>query len=128
MSAAALDFICRREFDYSVVEFAQGKPLNEILGISYKQDGKDPPQSGPSAGGRPGRDAVGDEDLQARHGRDALQRALPAASVHRALLNARLPGAVHLLPVAADVERARMAQAVERRRGRGDEVGQGELS
>jgi radical SAM superfamily enzyme YgiQ (UPF0313 family) len=36
----ALDFICRREFDYSVVEFAQGKPLNEILGISYKLDGK----------------------------------------------------------------------------------------
>ena len=35
-----LDFICRREFDYSVVEFAQGKPLNEILGISYKLDGK----------------------------------------------------------------------------------------
>ena len=37
---SALDFICRREFDYSVVEFAQGKPLNEILGISYKLDGK----------------------------------------------------------------------------------------
>ena len=36
----ALDFICRREFDYSVVEFAQGKPLNEILGISYKKDGQ----------------------------------------------------------------------------------------
>jgi hopanoid biosynthesis associated radical SAM protein HpnJ len=36
----ALDFICRREFDYSVVEFAQGKPLNEILGISYKKNGK----------------------------------------------------------------------------------------
>jgi hopanoid biosynthesis associated radical SAM protein HpnJ len=35
-----LDFVCRREFDYSVVEFAQGKPLNEILGISYKLDGK----------------------------------------------------------------------------------------
>src|ERR1700723_1360155 len=35
-----LDFICRREFDYSVVEYAQGKPLNEILGISYKLDGK----------------------------------------------------------------------------------------
>jgi hopanoid biosynthesis associated radical SAM protein HpnJ len=33
---SALDFICRREFDYSVVEFAQGKPLSEILGISYK--------------------------------------------------------------------------------------------
>ena len=37
---AAVDFICRREFDYSVVEFAQGKPLSEILGISYKKDGK----------------------------------------------------------------------------------------
>ena len=35
-----LDFICRREFDYSVVEFAQGKPLNEILGISYKLNGQ----------------------------------------------------------------------------------------
>ena len=30
----AIDFVCRREFDYSVVEFANGKPLNEILGIS----------------------------------------------------------------------------------------------
>jgi hopanoid biosynthesis associated radical SAM protein HpnJ len=37
---SVLDFICRREFDYSVVEFAQGKPLNEILGISYKLNGK----------------------------------------------------------------------------------------
>jgi hopanoid biosynthesis associated radical SAM protein HpnJ len=36
----AVDFICRREFDYSVVEFAEGKPLNEIFGISYRLDGK----------------------------------------------------------------------------------------
>jgi hopanoid biosynthesis associated radical SAM protein HpnJ len=34
-----LDFICRKEFDYSVVEFAEGKPLSEILGISYLNDG-----------------------------------------------------------------------------------------
>ncbi len=32
----AIDFICRREFDFSVVDFANGKPLPEILGISYK--------------------------------------------------------------------------------------------
>jgi radical SAM superfamily enzyme YgiQ (UPF0313 family) len=32
----AIDFICRREFDLSIVEFANGTPLNEILGISYK--------------------------------------------------------------------------------------------
>ena len=28
---SALDFICRREFDFSVVEYAQGKPLSEIV-------------------------------------------------------------------------------------------------
>jgi hopanoid biosynthesis associated radical SAM protein HpnJ len=34
-----IDFICRKEFDYSVKEFAEGKPLDEILGISYLQNG-----------------------------------------------------------------------------------------
>src|ERR1700710_3072367 len=33
-----IDFVCRREFDFSVVEFANGKPLPEILGISYKDE------------------------------------------------------------------------------------------
>jgi hopanoid biosynthesis associated radical SAM protein HpnJ len=31
----AIDFIVRREFDFAAVEFANGKPLNEILGVSY---------------------------------------------------------------------------------------------
>jgi hopanoid biosynthesis associated radical SAM protein HpnJ len=35
----AIDFICRKEFDYSVVEFAQGDPMEGILGISYRKDG-----------------------------------------------------------------------------------------
>jgi len=35
----AIDFICRKEFDYSVFEFAHGKALEEILGISYRKDG-----------------------------------------------------------------------------------------
>ncbi len=35
----AIDFVCRKEFDYAVVEFAQGKPLEEIQGISYRQNG-----------------------------------------------------------------------------------------
>src|ERR1700710_1392267 len=35
-----IDFVCRREFDFSVVEFANFKPLSEILGISYRgEDG-----------------------------------------------------------------------------------------
>jgi hopanoid biosynthesis associated radical SAM protein HpnJ len=37
---AAIDFVCRREFDYSTVEFAQGKPLEEILGITYRNNGR----------------------------------------------------------------------------------------
>ena len=32
----AIDFVCRREFDYTVVEYANGKPLWEIIGISYR--------------------------------------------------------------------------------------------
>src|SRR5437868_2817130 len=36
---SAIDFVCRKEFDYSVVEYAQGKPLEEILGISYRKNG-----------------------------------------------------------------------------------------
>ena len=35
----AIDFVCRKEFDYSVVDFANGKPMEEILGISYRKDG-----------------------------------------------------------------------------------------
>ena len=34
---AAIDFICRREFDYTIVEYAEGKPLEDLLGVSYKK-------------------------------------------------------------------------------------------
>jgi len=36
---AAIDFVCRREFDFSTVEFANGKGLSEIAGISYGENG-----------------------------------------------------------------------------------------
>lgn len=35
-----IDFVTHGEFDHSVVEYAQGKPLSEILGVSYRKDGK----------------------------------------------------------------------------------------
>jgi hopanoid biosynthesis associated radical SAM protein HpnJ len=35
-----ITFVVRGEFDYAVVEYAQGKPLKDILGISYVQDGR----------------------------------------------------------------------------------------
>jgi hopanoid biosynthesis associated radical SAM protein HpnJ len=34
-----IDFVVRKEFDYAVCEFANGKPLEEILGISYLKNG-----------------------------------------------------------------------------------------
>ena len=40
MASEDIDFVVRGEFDHAVVEFAQGKALAEILGISYRQDGK----------------------------------------------------------------------------------------
>src|ERR1700675_423714 len=36
---ASIDFVCRKEFDTSVVEYASGKPLQDILGVSFLQDG-----------------------------------------------------------------------------------------
>jgi hopanoid biosynthesis associated radical SAM protein HpnJ len=35
-----IDFVARKEFDHTVVEYAQGKPLAEIAGISYLKDGQ----------------------------------------------------------------------------------------
>jgi hopanoid biosynthesis associated radical SAM protein HpnJ len=36
----AIDFIVRKEFDYAVVDFAKGKPLEDISGVSFLKDGK----------------------------------------------------------------------------------------
>ncbi len=35
-----IDFVVHGEFDHAVVEYAQGKPLGEILGVSYRKDGR----------------------------------------------------------------------------------------
>src|SRR5258706_359069 len=35
----SIDFVCRKEFDTSVVDYANGKPLKDILGVSFLQDG-----------------------------------------------------------------------------------------
>ena len=40
LASADIDFIVRGELDHPVVEFAQGKPLKEILNASYLEDGK----------------------------------------------------------------------------------------
>ena len=40
MEAKVIDIACRKEFDYSIVEYAQDKPIEDILGISYRKNGQ----------------------------------------------------------------------------------------
>jgi hopanoid biosynthesis associated radical SAM protein HpnJ len=40
MASEAIDFVGRNEFDYTILEVAEGKPLAEIDGLSYRVDGK----------------------------------------------------------------------------------------
>ncbi|MBI2510089.1 MAG: hopanoid biosynthesis associated radical SAM protein HpnJ [Betaproteobacteria bacterium] len=39
-ASEAIDFVARNEFDYTIKEVADGRPLAEIDGLSYKADGK----------------------------------------------------------------------------------------
>src|SRR4051812_18528542 len=36
---SAIDFIVRREFDYQIADFAKGKPLDELPGVSFRKNG-----------------------------------------------------------------------------------------
>ncbi len=36
----AIDFVIRREFDYQIRDYANGKPIEEIPGASYRKDGQ----------------------------------------------------------------------------------------
>ena len=40
MASEAIDFVTHKEFDYSVTEFADGKPLEEIKGVSFRKNGQ----------------------------------------------------------------------------------------
>ena len=39
LGSSAIDFVVRREFDYQIADFAKGKPLAELPGVSYRKDG-----------------------------------------------------------------------------------------
>jgi hopanoid biosynthesis associated radical SAM protein HpnJ len=40
-ASAAVDFVCREEFDYTCKEVAEGRPLKDITGLSYRgEDGR----------------------------------------------------------------------------------------
>ncbi len=39
-ASEAIDFVARHEFDYTLKDVADGQPLSEISGLSYKRDGQ----------------------------------------------------------------------------------------
>jgi len=39
VESSAIDFIVRKEFDHQIVGFAQGKPLSELPGVTYRKNG-----------------------------------------------------------------------------------------
>ena len=40
LASPAIDFVCHNEFDYTCREIAEGKPIAEVNGLTYKVDGK----------------------------------------------------------------------------------------
>jgi len=39
-ASPVIDFVARKEFDYSIAEFAWGKKIEEIVGISFRKNGR----------------------------------------------------------------------------------------
>jgi hopanoid biosynthesis associated radical SAM protein HpnJ len=40
LATKAIDFVVRKEFDHQIVDYANGKPLEELPGVSFIKDGK----------------------------------------------------------------------------------------
>ena len=40
LGTKAIDFVVRREFDYQIADYAKGKPLDELPGVSYRKNGR----------------------------------------------------------------------------------------
>jgi len=90
-ASKAIDFVVRREFDYQVVDYANGKPLAELPGVSYRENGGFPAQSGRRVHRGFGRAAVGHQrSTSATWISRALQHPFPAESVPLLLHRARL--------------------------------------
>ena len=123
-----IDFICRKEFDYSVTDYAKGKPLADIPGVSFLKDGK--VVHNPDAPQIQNLDALPHVTEVYKRDLDVTNYNVPFLlnPLRVALHHARLPGAVHVLLVAADVERTSVAQTFRRRRCPRDGEGQGNVA
>jgi len=110
-ASAAIDFVAREEFDFTLKEIAEGRPLAEVDGVSYR-----------SANGTmvhtPDRAVLEDMDpaiclrgLQARSAYRRLLHRLSQAPLHFPVYGPRLPLQVYLLPLAPDRGRPPLSHA-----------------
>ena len=101
--SAAIDIAARKEFDYSMVEVAQGRDWSKIGGISYQKNGG--LHHNPD---RPATHQRGTRQAAVRHRGVRKEPRLPEVqqpvlpiSVRVDVHRARMSGALHVLPVAA---------------------------
>ena len=119
-ASPAIDFVARNEFDFTIQEVAEGRPLSSVLGLSFRD--------GDRVRHTPDRPVLEDMDALP-YVIDVYQRDLTVEHyfigyllhpVRVALHGPRLPLEVHVLPVAADRRRPALSHALGRSRDRGD--------
>ena len=102
-ASPAIDWVGRKEFDFTCKEVAEGRDLANIAGLSYKNhDGK--------IIHNPEREMIQDMDTlpwvadvyQARSEDRKIFHRLSDASLHESVHGPRLSGAMQFLPLAAD--------------------------
>ena len=107
-TSRAIDFVVQREFDYPIVNFANGAPLSSLPGVSYFNNSEivHNPEDGMI------------EDLDARRGsaRSTRETSISGGTTfrscsipHFSLHDQGMPSPLHLLSLAADSFRSSMA-------------------
>ncbi len=120
-----IDFVAREEFDYTCQEVASGRPLGDIVGLSYPHAPTAPSCTTRRAPLITDMDAlpwvapIYQRDLQDRE----LFHRLSETSVCIVLYRARLPLQMHLLLVAADGRRSSLPRPQPAQCHRGSALG-----
>ena len=127
-ASSAIDFVARTEFDFTIKEVAEGRPLARGPRAELPRERRRPAHAGAPRPREHGRAAVRRRRVQAGSDARALLHRLSAASLRVALHRTRLSLEVHLLPVAADGRRPALSHAVRRSRRRGDRARPSPLS
>ena len=109
-ASPSIDWVGRKEFDFTCKEVAEGRPLRRSQRPLASQGRQNRPQPRARIDPRHGRAAVGDGCLQARPANREIFHRLSQGPLRFALHRARLPGAMHVLPLAADHRRAQISR------------------